>query len=103
MPVTGYRMARMMPVSQLEISKAGYLYNSSLHPTWLPGRYNNLSEPCALFWKQGVLQIPALVTPGVRFPVLWLGFKNFPLAWIQAATRAIWKAGLCANLYFHPW
>lgn len=103
MPVTGYRMARMMPVSELEIARAGYLYNSSLHPTFLPGRYNNLSEPRVPFWQQGVLQIPASVTPGIRFPVFWLSFKNFPLPWIQAATRAIWKADSCVNLYFHPW
>ena len=39
--VNGYRMARMMPVDEKEIQKAGYLYNSSINPTWLPGRYNN--------------------------------------------------------------
>ena len=102
-PVTGYRMARMMPVDELEIARAGYLYNSSLHPTFVPGRYNHLSKPRTPFWKAGVLQIPASVTPGVRFPVFWLSFKNFPLPWIKLATRSIWHADGCVNLYFHPW
>src|SRR5476649_2900739 len=31
--VTGYRMARMMPVDEEEIYKAGYQYNSSINPT----------------------------------------------------------------------
>src|ERR1700750_3402 len=31
-PVTGYRMARMMPVDEREIKDAGYQYNSSLNP-----------------------------------------------------------------------
>lgn len=102
-PVLGYRMARMMPVSNSEIGRAGYAYNSSLHPTWLPGRYNNIGKPRVPFRAAGVLQIPASVTPLVRFPVFWLSFKNFPLAFVKLATRWIWRADGCVNLYFHPW
>jgi len=99
----GYRMARMMPVNEHEISKAGYVYNSSLHPTWLPGRYNHFFKSRTPFQQANVWQIPASVTPWVRFPVFWLSFKNFPLSWIKLATRWIWQADGCANLYFHPW
>jgi hypothetical protein len=69
-PVTGYRMARMMPVDEAEIRKAGYLYNSSINPTWLPGRYNNLKVSRTMFWQGGVLQLPASVSPKLRFPFL---------------------------------
>ncbi len=102
-PVLGYRMARMMPVNDAEIAKAGYVYNSSLHPTWLPGRYNHLSKPRTPFKIANVWQIPASVTPLMRFSLFWLSFKNFPLYWIQTATRSIWQTDGCANLYFHPW
>src|ERR1700761_4085093 len=57
--VTGFRMARMMPVDELEIQKAGYTYNSSLNPTFIPGRYNNLKKPRKCFFDRNVLQIPA--------------------------------------------
>ena len=102
-PVIGYRMARMMPVDEEEIQKAGYLYNSSLNPTWIPGRYNNLKKPRSWFFDKGVLQIPASVSSTLRFPLFWLTFHNLPLSIIKKmSTGAIAKDGYL-NLYFHPW
>ena len=37
-PVHGFRMARMMPVNNTAIENAGYTYNSSLNPVFIPGR-----------------------------------------------------------------
>lgn len=54
--VTGFRMARMMPVDEAEIAKAGYEYNSSINPTWLPGRYNNFDKPRTWFYDHDVLR-----------------------------------------------
>ncbi|MDJ1481060.1 polysaccharide deacetylase family protein [Cytophagaceae bacterium YF14B1] len=102
-PILGYRMARMMPVSEEAIAQAGYRYNSSLHPTFLPGRYNCFSRPRTPFLSKGVVQIPASVTPLFRFPVFWLSFKNFPMQWIRLASRWIWNTDSCVNYYFHPW
>jgi len=103
LPVKGYRMARMMPVDEEEIYKAGYKYNSSINPTWLPGRYNNLKKPRKWFFQEGVLQIPSSVTPLLRFPLFWLSFHNVPLfilQWMSAFTH--YRDGYL-NLYFHPW
>jgi hypothetical protein len=55
--ITGYRMARMMPVDEKEIEKAGYTYNTSINPTYLPGRYNNFNISRTHFIKDNVLQI----------------------------------------------
>lgn len=102
-PVLGYRMARMMPVDEIEISKAGYIYNSSINPTWLPGRYNNFNKPRTWFYKDEVLQLPSSVSPVVRFPLFWLSFHNLPiwiLKWLSKSTHR--KDGYL-NLYFHPW
>ena len=101
--VTGYRMARMMPVDEAEIERAGYIYNSSINPTYLPGRYNNFSKPRTWFYQQNVLQLPSSVSPIIRFPLFWLSFHNLPmtvLKWLSSATYA--KDGYL-NLYFHPW
>ena len=49
--VRGYRQARMMPVPEAEIYKSGYSYNTSLNPTFIPGRYMHLSAPRTHFMK----------------------------------------------------
>jgi len=101
--VTGYRMARMMPVDEAEIQKAGYLYNSSINPTWIPGRYNNFKKPRTWFFDHGVLQIPASVSPLVRFPLFWLSFHNLPMAMVKWMAAAAHRKDGYLNLYFHPW
>jgi peptidoglycan/xylan/chitin deacetylase (PgdA/CDA1 family) len=102
-PVIGYRMARMMPVSDTEIQNAGYTYNSSLHPTFIPGRYNHFDKPRTYFYTDKLLQIPASVTPFVRFPLFWLSFKNFPLWLIKIASRWALQTDGYLNVYYHPW
>lgn len=101
--IYGYRMARMMPVDDQFIIDAGYLYNASLHPTYIPGRYNNFFKPRQPFMTGTLLQIPASVTPNIRFPVFWLSFKNFPLSIIKLATKQIIRKDKFVNFYFHPW
>lgn len=101
--VIGFRMPRMQPVDEKEIFKAGYQYNSSINPTYLPGRYNNFDKPRTFFKQEGVWQIPASVSPIVRFPLFWLSFHNLPI-WIYSviAKRTLKKDGYL-NVYFHPW
>lgn len=102
-PVHGYRMARMMPVPEDEVYKAGYVYNSSINPTFLPGRYNKLNEPRTYFYRERVLQLPASVTPLLRFPLFWISFHNLPLnLYLSLAGRTLAKDGYI-NIYFHPW
>jgi peptidoglycan/xylan/chitin deacetylase (PgdA/CDA1 family) len=101
--VYGLRMPRMMPVLAKDVLAAGYEYNSSINPTWLPGRYNNLKASRVLYNEDGLKQLPASVTPLFRIPLFWLSFHNFPfwLYW-QCCKRAIKKDDYI-NLYFHPW
>ena len=47
--VYGYRQPRMFAVSDEEIEKAGYRYNSSLNPAFIPGRYMHLTAPRTWF------------------------------------------------------
>ncbi|TAF47393.1 MAG: polysaccharide deacetylase [Sphingobacteriales bacterium] len=101
--ITGYRMARMAPFDETELHKAGYIYNSSLNPTYLPGRYNNFDKPRTIFTQNGVLQLPASVSPWFRFPLFWLTFHNIPQVFIHfLCLWAIKKDGYL-NTYFHPW
>ncbi len=101
--VTGLRMPRMRKVGMDEVRKAGYLYDSSVNPTWLPGRYNNLHLPRTMYTEAGVIRIPASVSPFIRVPLFWLSFKNLPYPLFKMlALQTLKKDGyLC--LYFHPW
>jgi peptidoglycan/xylan/chitin deacetylase (PgdA/CDA1 family) len=101
--ITGFRMPRMKPVDENEVKKAGYLYNSSINPTWLPGRYNNLNRPRTKFKEAGVWQIPASVTPIMRFPLFWLSFHNLPLTIYTWLAQKTYKKDGYLNIYFHPW
>jgi len=101
--IEGFRMARMRPVSDQAIQEAGYLYNSSLNPVYLPGRYNNFFKPRTRFVTDKLVQLPASATPIIRFPLFWLSFHNLPLWLYKAAcVRTMNKDGYL-NTYFHPW
>jgi hypothetical protein len=101
--VTGYRMPRMMPVDETEIKNAGYHYNSSINPTWLPGRYNNRHISRTWFMQNRVIQIPASVSPILRFPLFWLSFHNLPLWFYIHLARKTYEKDGYINIYFHPW
>ena len=101
--VNGYRQPRMFPVSDSEIERMGYRYNSSLNPAFIPGRYMHLNAPRTWFMRGKVMQIPASVTPWVRFPLFWLALHNLP-EWLyhQLVRRVLGHDGYFVT-YFHPW
>jgi peptidoglycan/xylan/chitin deacetylase (PgdA/CDA1 family) len=101
--VSGFRMARLKPVDEQEIVKAGYRYNSSLNPTYIPGRYNHFFKPRTATYTNNLFNIPVSVTPLVRFPLFWLSFKNFPLFIIKLASQVTLNHDAYLSLYFHPW
>jgi len=101
--IKGYRQPRMFPVDKSEIASQGYLYNSSLNPAFIPGRYMHLTASRTPFMEDGVLQIPASVTPYFRFPLFWLAMHNLPM-WLYLK----WCNWTCNHdgqfvTYFHPW
>ena len=101
--VSGYRQPRMFPVVEDKIKKAGYKYNSSLNPAFIPGRYMNLRTPRTYFIKDGVLQIPASVTPWLRFPLFWLSLHNLPEGIYHRMVRRTLNHDGYFVTYFHPW
>ena len=101
--VYGYRQPRMFPVLESEIRRVGYRYNSSLNPEFIPGRYMHLTEPRTWFMKDGVMQIPASVTPWLRFPLFWLSLHNLPQWLYHWLTRRTLNHDGYFVTYFHPW
>jgi hypothetical protein len=101
--IAGFRMPRLAPVNKKIIADAGYLYDSSLNPTWLPGRYNNLNKPRTLFRQDNLWIMPSSVTPILRIPLFWIAFKNLPLSFIKRCSLQALKKDNYLSLYFHPW
>lgn len=101
--VKGYRQPRMFPVSNEDIEKAGYLYNSSLNPAFIPGRYMHLTTPRTFFMRGGVMQIPASVTPYMRFPLFWLSLHNLPQTLYHWMVKRVLRHDGYFVTYFHPW
>jgi peptidoglycan/xylan/chitin deacetylase (PgdA/CDA1 family) len=102
-PVKGFRMARMMEVDNEAIRNAGYAYNSSLNPVYLPGRYNNFTAPRTMFMEDGLIQLPASATPLLRIPLFWLSFHHLPLGFYKSACDRTMQRDGYLNIYFHPW
>jgi peptidoglycan/xylan/chitin deacetylase (PgdA/CDA1 family) len=101
--VKGFRMARMMEVDDHAIKNAGYVYNSSLNPVYLPGRYNNFTKPRTIFRHHDVIQVPASATPTLRVPLFWLSFHHLPLSIYKSACKRTLNHDQYLNIYFHPW
>lgn len=101
--VVGLRMPRMMAVSEDAVSEAGYFYNSSINPTYLPGRYNNFNVSRQPFWQKRSLQFPASVSTIFRIPLFWLSFHNFPLSVYKLLSKLSINSTGFLNIYFHPW
>jgi peptidoglycan/xylan/chitin deacetylase (PgdA/CDA1 family) len=101
--VVGFRRARMAATDLKLLAAAGYRYDASENPIWLPGRYNNFFKSRRAHLTDGVVCIPASATPLIRLPLFWLSFKNLPMPLIRAATRWTLTADGYVSLYFHPW
>lgn len=101
--ILGFRMPRMMSVNLQSLTAAGYLYDASAHPTFMPGRYNHLRAPKTIHNKENLIIVPATVTPIFRFPLFWLSFKNLPFDWyLKLVENCLKKYGYVV-LYLHPW
>jgi peptidoglycan/xylan/chitin deacetylase (PgdA/CDA1 family) len=99
----GVRTPHLLPCPANRLRAAGFIYDASSHPTWVPGRYNHLRQPRRPWWEDGLLRLPISVIPVVRWPVSFV--------WYRAVGLYVgrWSAHLAASgtpylqLYFHPW
>ena len=101
--VFGVRIPRMKKTDTALIKEAGYIYDSSVNPTWIPGRYNNLNKPRKFYSENGITEVPASVSPNLRIPLFWLAFKNFPYIYFKRLALQCLKKDGYLSLYFHPW
>lgn len=100
--IYGFRMPRLRPVNFESLKKVGYLYDASMNPTYLPRRYNNLSQPIRPYHNGKIFILPSSVTPILRIPLFWLSFKNLPNSINRFLFKRIQQNGVFV-FYIHPW
>ncbi len=101
--IKGYRQPRMFKIDYKVLKAAGYKYDSSVNPAFIPGRYNNFKTPRTHFEKEGIVEIPTSVATSLRIPLFWLALHLFPKRfYFMLAKSTIKKQGYFAT-YFHPW
>jgi peptidoglycan/xylan/chitin deacetylase (PgdA/CDA1 family) len=101
--VSGFRAPRNLGPGPDVLRRAGLGYDSSLHPTCIPGRYNHLFESRRLHRNGSLWEVPISVTPLLRLPFTWLFFRNLPSAYARACSLASAPGTGYINIYFHPW
>ncbi len=102
-PIHGFRAPRLRPCAPGIIRDAGFSYDASPHPTWVPGRYNGLRFPRQPWSEDGIVRVPISVLPVIRLPVSWLWYRALGPRLGPLAARAACVGGPYLHLYFHPW
>lgn len=103
LPVFGFRSPRLRPVPMKEIQEAGYHYDASTNPAFVPGRYCRWKETRQPHRVGNLWEVPASVLPGVRFPLFWASFHILPLSVYQMLCWLVLASDGMLSLYFHPW
>ncbi len=101
--IRGYRSPRFNTDYLANLSDLGFSYDSSIHPTFIPGRYNNFFKPRGMYKIGEITEIPPSVLPIVRLPIFWLAFKNFPAFYSKIFTRINFYFSDYLMLVFHSW
>lgn len=86
------------------LKQMGYKYDSSLHPTFIPCRYNNLLKPRKWFYvSENFLEIPISVIPILRLPMSWIWFRNLGLRYVKFFTDLVLNTDGYMVFYVHSW
>jgi hypothetical protein len=99
----GMRTPRLRSCLAFVVRDAGFSYDASPHPTWIPHRYFGLHFRRAPWRREGITKVPISVLPGLRMPVSWMWFQ------FAGARLGVFGASLALvgapylHLYFHPW
>jgi len=81
----------------------GFIYDSSIHPTFIPGRYMNLFKKRKIHKVGKIIEIPPSVLPLIRLPIFWLAFKNLPKFYARFFIKMNFFFSDYTMLVFHSW
>ena len=101
--IRGFRAQRLQKIDFEILKKLRIKYDSSLHPTFIPWKYNNFFSKRKIHCIKGVKEIPLSVTPILRFPIFWFAFRNMPLIYSKICFKLCSINMGYVLLLFHPW
>lgn len=85
------------------LKEAGLLYDNSLRPTYVPGRYCNIFRSRELYKENGIVEVPVTVTPIFRFPFSCFWFRILGVTHAKLCTNFTYFSHDYINIYFHNW
>lgn len=103
--VNGFRAPRF-EINTRDISRLsdfGFIYDSSIHPTWIPKRYMNLFKKKGVYKIGNTIEISPSVLPFLRLPIFWLAFKNLGINYSKLFTKVNFIFSDYCMLLLHPW
>lgn len=100
--VKGFRSPRFQKISNNILRKLGFAYNSSVHPTWVPGRYFDMLKSRKIK-NEKPIYVPISVSPLLRLPFGWFWFKHLPLAYTKMCITSCYFFDKHILTYFHSW
>jgi peptidoglycan/xylan/chitin deacetylase (PgdA/CDA1 family) len=101
--ISGFRMSRLQKVDYDSLKRLGFSYDSSVAPSFIPGRYNYFFEKRRITLNSGVYLVPISVLPVLRLPFSWIFFRNFGVNYGKIITISSLKSPGFVNFYLHPW
>lgn len=101
--VIGFRAPRMRTVNQDILRKAGFLYDSSSLPAFIPGRTRDFFKKRKMHAKKGIVIIPSSTTPIFRLPLMWISLRTLGQGYFRFVTKTSSIRNTYASTYFHPW
>lgn len=105
-PVKGFRAPRFKIKNISELSKFGFLYDSSIHPTLAPGKYLNFNQKRKIHQIGDITEIPLSTLPLFPFfraPFNWYIFRHFPMMYGKIFASINFSFSPYLMLIFHPW
>ncbi len=102
MEISGFRAPRFH-LKKLKWVQGIFKYDSSLHPTYIPGRYNNFFTERRIHRHGSLIEVPVSVTPIIRLPLFWFVFRNLGVGYARFCTRFCFLDSDYTMLLFHPW
>src|SRR3989344_7014360 len=101
--IYGHRAPRFNTRYLKDLPNIGFVYDSSIHPTFIPGRYMNLFKKRGMHKIGKMIEIPPSVLPLIRLPIFWLAFKNFPKSYRKIFAKINFLFSNYLMLVFHSW
>lgn len=102
-PVLGFRANRFRAPKTERLHELGFRWTSNLHPTWVPGSYNNFRAPRVPHMVHGLREVPISVSPRLRLPVSWFWMRNFGWNYLRFVAKNASLGTDYLHLYVHPW